>query len=219
MMSYRSSWSFVPLRWFLRKDLENFAEITYFRYFFSKRFQILSWFLLCELNMMSYKSSLSFVPLCWFLRMLGLQPLDLHKFCRNNSFPDLFSKCFEILCWFLVCESSMTSYRSSASFFTLCWFLLKLRPLDFENSVIVMRATGRGLSNVMSYSLDSCFTVHSQTTPNQHDVSMLTLTIHASVADLHFKVECLGKEEWSRSSQLTNNSHVSLNGMNDASMI
>ena len=38
MMSYRSSSSFVPLRWFLRKllplDFEIFAEITVFRIFF-----------------------------------------------------------------------------------------------------------------------------------------------------------------------------------------
>ena len=51
----------------LREIVENHSYTD----FFSKRLQILGWFLVCELTMMSYRSSLSFVP------------LRSTNFCRN----------------------------------------------------------------------------------------------------------------------------------------
>ena len=51
-MIYRSSLSFVTLHWFLAKlqalDLVQFSNQTVFRIFFSKRLQILTWFLACK---------------------------------------------------------------------------------------------------------------------------------------------------------------------------
>ena len=44
-------------------DYGQIVENHSYTDFFSKRFQILGWFLVCELLMMSYRSSLSFVPL------------------------------------------------------------------------------------------------------------------------------------------------------------
>ena len=44
----------------------------------------------------------------------------------------LFSLCFEILTWYLVCGCIMISYRSSLRFVPVQWFLAELWPLDFE---------------------------------------------------------------------------------------
>ena len=48
--------------------------------------------------------------------------LELWKIYWNLSFPHFFSKCLQILSWFLVCESTMVSFRSSIHYVLLCWF-------------------------------------------------------------------------------------------------
>ena len=98
--------------------------------FFSKRLQILTWFLAWKSITMFYRSSLSFVTLHWFLAKL--QALDLVNF-SDETVSGFFSKRLPILTWFLACKSITMIYRSSLSFVTLHWFLAKLQALDLVN--------------------------------------------------------------------------------------
>ena len=61
--------------------------------------------------------------------------MSLAKRKITRSKKSFFSKCFKVLIWFMVCESTLMSYRSSSCLVPLCWFLRKLRPLDLENFV------------------------------------------------------------------------------------
>ena len=63
----------------------------------------------------------------------------LWEIVENHSYTDFFSKHFQILDRFLVCELTMMSYRSSLSFVPLRLFSLKLRALDFLLKITVIR--------------------------------------------------------------------------------
>ena len=96
-------WSYWP--W----NLVNCSDQTVFRTFFSKRLQILTWFLAWSSITMFYRLSLSFVTLNWFL--VKLLALKLSKFQRSNSFPDFFPKSLQMLTSFWACKSITMTYR------------------------------------------------------------------------------------------------------------
>ena len=72
--------------------LWNFRQNISFPHFFFKRFQILSWILVCGSNVMSYRSRSSFVPLCRFL--LKFRPLDYEIFAEITVFRTFFQNPF-----------------------------------------------------------------------------------------------------------------------------
>ena len=123
------------LHWFLAKllalKLNNIHRSNTFPEFFSKRLQILTWFLACKSITMFYRLSVSFVTLHWFLAKL--LALKLSKFQQSNSFPYFFPKPLQILTWFWACKSITMTYRLSLSFVTLHWFLAKSWTLDLVN--------------------------------------------------------------------------------------
>ena len=114
MISYRSRITFVPFRWFFTEitglELNKIHRNNSFPDFFSKRLQMLTWFLICKVAIISYRSSICFVPHRWFLPKL--RALNLTKFTEITVFRTFFYECLQILPWFLVFKFTMISYRT-----------------------------------------------------------------------------------------------------------
>ena len=101
--------------------LWNFRRNYSFPHFFSKRFQILRWYLVCKSNMMSYRSSSSFVLLPRFLRKL--RPLDFEIFAEITVFQTFFLNACKYWAEILYMCFGMMSYNSSSSLVFFCWYL------------------------------------------------------------------------------------------------
>ena len=76
----------------------------------------------------------------WLFMSPPLSGWDIYKKCSvahvciseiKQLWP-LFSLCFDILTWYLVCGCIRISYRSSLRFVPVQWLLAELWPLDFE---------------------------------------------------------------------------------------
>ena len=70
------------------------------------------------------------VPVCLFL--VYLWALDLKNIHYNNRCSDVFTQRFQILSWFMVCESSDITYRWRLKLVLVIWFLAKLWALDWS---------------------------------------------------------------------------------------
>ena len=99
--------------------------------FFPKRLHIFTWFFGMEVNLhvLQIEFEFRYAPLIFG----EIKGLGLSKFQRSNSFPDIFSKCLQILTWLLSWTSITMIYRSSLSFITLHRFLARLQALDLVN--------------------------------------------------------------------------------------
>ena len=90
LISYRSSISFVALRWFLSKNFEKNTEILSFPFFFLNACRYWAFFLECESTFMSYRSSLRFLPFCWFFS--EVTNFQFYALYQNFSFHAYFPK-------------------------------------------------------------------------------------------------------------------------------
>ena len=131
-MFYRSRKSFVTLHWFLAKllalKLSKFQRSSSFPDFFSKRLQILTWFLACKSITMFYRSSLSFVTLHWF--WAKSRTLDLVNFSDQTVFCNCFLNARRY--W---ADFWHVSQSSSWSFIAPHWFLAEILALDLVNFI------------------------------------------------------------------------------------